>query len=384
MEFTPDGLTLDTQAEIQTLLETNEKGEISTSLDVSTSSPLGQLNRIEARAIRLLEEAIAAFVNAIDPDSASGDALLRLCALTGTIREPSSASRVEVVCDLDAGTYLAGELTAYPTGRPEDGFANLQAVTSAGGHVPVIFQATATGPVQAAANTLVIAAAVSGWHSIVSHPDATPGANVESEAALRARRNQEVAAPGSSSLEGIEADLTQNVPLIETATVYENVGDVTDGNGVPPHSIEAIVYGPDPATTDDNDQVAAQIFASVAAGIGTHGNTTRNVTDSQGQIHAISFSRPVDVDVDVDVTATVGATYAGDAELEAAIRAGALATWRPGLDAAWSAVVGWAMPLVLRVTSVSLNGTPLTDVPIAIREKAKISSVTLHTTVGVP
>ena len=88
------GLTTATQAEILASIEADERAEISEALDLSTSSPLGQLNRIVSRAVALSEESLAAVYNAIDPDSASGDALFRLRALTGTIREPAQAAEV--------------------------------------------------------------------------------------------------------------------------------------------------------------------------------------------------------------------------------------------------------------------------------------------------
>lgn len=387
MNLTSTGLSVDTQAEILATIEADERAEISDRLDLSTSSPLGQLNRLLARAFRKVQESAADLYNAIDPDSASGDALFRLGALTGTIREPATASRVTVVCNLDAGTYGIGLLIAYPSGRPADTFANIASVTSTGGATNVVFQATATGPIQATANTLQISAPVAGWNSIVSHPDATPGLAIETEAAFRARRNQEVTAPGSSSVDGIAADLTQNIPEIVTVAITENDTDATV-NLVPPHAIEVVVYGPDPATSADDQAVAAQILASKAAGIGTYGTTSKTVYDSQGQAHVVKFTRPSNVTVNVALTVEVDATsYAGDAELEAAIRAAALAAYRPGLDSAWSQFVAWSMPVagVLRVTSVALNGLgPFNAVSISTRQKAALGTVTITSVEAVP
>lgn len=385
-EFTSDGLAIDTQAEIQAELETDQRAEISTSLDLSTSAPLGQLNRLLARALRLEQEVMAAIVNMTDPDSASGDALRRIGAITGTFTEAATASRVAVPCDLDAGTYTAGTLVVNPVGRSVDKFANLETVVAPGGSVSVIFEALATGPIQAAANTLVISAAVAGWNSIGAHPDATLGSAGETEAAFRQRRNNEVEAPGSSSVDGIVADLTRNIPGIISAAITENVTDATV-DSIPAHSFEAVVFGPDPATADDDQAVADQIEASKASGVGTYGTTTKTVTDSQGQTHTISFTRPADVTIDVALTAATGPDYAGDAALEAAIRAAALAGYVPGLDAAWSQFVGWSMPVagVLRISSVALNGGgPFNDVAISTRQKAKIGDVTITSASATP
>jgi uncharacterized phage protein gp47/JayE len=383
--FDASGLTIATQAEILTEIEAAEIAEIDAGLDLSTSSPIGQINRIVARRLRLLEEALAALFAGIDPDTATGDALLRLCALTGTYREPATASRVVVTCDLDAGTYAPGSLACYPAGRPEDRFVNAEPITAPGGPVAVIFDAENTGPIAANAGTLVPVASA-GFNSITSHPDATLGSAIESEAALRLRRAAEVASPGSASVNGIAADLTRSIASIETVQIIANATDATV-DSIPPHSVEAIVYGPASPTAADNDEVATSLFSSIAAGIGTYGNTTRTVYDDEGIAHSISFTRPTDVPITVAITLVRSASgYAGDDAVKAAIAA--LSRVRPGLDASWSAVVAAAqsVPGVLRVSTVNLGAGAFVDVAITTRQIAvfETGTTTVSSSVATP
>lgn len=383
--FDASGLTIATQAEILAEIEAAEIAEIDAGLDLSTSSPIGQINRIVARRLRLLEEALAALFAGIDPDSATGDALLRLCALTGTYREPATASRVVVTCDLDAGTYAAGSLACYPAGRPEDRFVNAEEVVTAGGSEDVIFDAESTGPIVANADTLVPVASA-GFNSITTHPDATLGSAIESEAALRLRRAAEVASPGSASVNGIAADLTRSIEAIETVQIIANATDATV-DSIPPHSVEAIVYGPASPTAADNDAVAASIFSSVAAGIGTYGNTTRTVYDDEGIAHSVSFTRPTDVPITVAITLVRSASgYAGDDAVKEAIAT--LSRVRPGVDGAWAAVVAKAMsvPGVLRVSTVNLGAGAFVDVPITNRQIAvfETGTTTVSSSIATP
>jgi hypothetical protein len=383
--FDASGLTIATQAEILTEIEAAEIAEIDAGLDLSTSSPIGQINRIVARRLRLLEEALAALFAGIDPDTATGDALLRLCALTGTYREPATASRVVVTCDLDAGTYAAGSLACYPAGRPEDRFTNAEEVVTAGGSEDVIFDAETVGPIVANADTLVPVASA-GFNSITTHPDATPGSEIETEAALRLRRAAEVASPGSASVNGIAADLTRSITSIETVQIIANATDATV-DSIPPHSVEAIVYGPASPTAADNDEVATSLFSSIAAGIGTYGNTTRTVYDDEGIAHSISFTRPSDVPITVSITLVRSASgYAGDDAVKAAIAA--LSRVRPGLDASWSAVVAAAqsVPGVLRVSTVNLGAGAFVDVAITTRQIAvfETGTTTVSSSVATP
>jgi uncharacterized phage protein gp47/JayE len=386
-ELTSTGLVTRTQAEILAEIEADQRAEISEGLDQSTSSPLGQVNLLFARAIRLVEEAIEATYASIDPDGATADALERVSAITGTVREAATASRVEVVCDLDAGTYAAGTLRAAPAGRPEDTFINAAEVTSAGGNTDVVFEAEETGPILVAADTLAIASPVTGWNSIVSHPAATPGEDVETDEALRRRRVLEIERPGSSSATGIAADLSANIPEIESVTVVENDTDAT-ADSVPPHAIEVIVYGPSPATTEDDETVAAQILASKAAGIGTYGTTSVSVVDSQGQTKIVKFTRPADVACTCALVLVTDSSYVGDAEVAAHVAERAAETLVPGLDLSWDAIVSWVRELsgILRVTSVSVNGTPFGTTTITTRQIATLAEgdVSVTSATGTP
>lgn len=395
-ELTDAGLDTSTQAEILAAIEADQRAEISSRLDLSTASPWGQLNRILARAHRLLEEGLAALYMAMDPDSATGDALDRLSAITGTYRRAATKSTVTVTINVDPGTYAAGTLAAHVTGRPADRFVNAEDVTNAGGtaaDVAVVFEAERPGPVQAPADSLTIAGAVSGWNSIVTHPDADVGSDAESDADLRLRRAREVANPGSTSTSGIAADISAlagaGITAVESVTIIENDTDATV-DGIPPHSIEAIVYGPDSPTAADNLAVAKQIFESKAGGIGTYGNTSVNVTDSEGQVHSIKFTRPTTVDLTVVIAVDVQpSAYEGDTVLKEEIAKRAAEVYVPGYDAAGSQIAAWAHGVggVLRVTSVTINGgAPFGTVAIDTRTKARIqtANITVNATPATP
>lgn len=382
----PDGLQISTETEIREAIETDERAGISDGLDLSTSSPEGQRTRLTARALRLVEEGVAAIYAGIDPDGATGSLLRAICALSGVYQKPATHSRVTAVCTLNAGTYLAGTLKAAPDGRPSDLFVNLEDVTSVGGSTSVIFQAIASGDVQASANTLVISAAVSGWLAIVSNPDATRGAPAESEAALRARRTQEVELPASSSVPGIAANLVQNVDGVISAYVTENATENTV-DSIPPFSLEAVVFGPEVPTDADNDAVAAEILATKAGGPGTYGNVTRTVLDPEGRPHAIKFTRPVSEDI--DITATVhmlAADYAGDLAVQEAIAAAAAAYFVPGQDANFSQVMAWihTVPGVLYVSALNLGAGNFTNFPITSRQIARVTSTAITSIASEP
>jgi uncharacterized phage protein gp47/JayE len=360
-ELTSTGLTIRTQAEIQADLETEERANISDRLDVSTSSPFGQHNAISARALRILEEALAAIYLAMDPDSATGDALDRVAAITGSTREAATFTRsATVTVNVDAGTYAIGTLVAQVDGQPTSLFANAEAVVNAGpgaANVAVAFDATTTGPLACPLDTLVISGAVSGWNSVVDNTEGVPGSTIESDEAFRLRRESEVSNPGSASVNGIRADVLREVASVDTISIIENDTDATVDT-VPPHSIECVVFGPTSPTAQDDQDVADQIFASKSAGIGTAGTTSKTVTDTEGQDHTISFTRPTTVNLALVVTLEYEAsTYAGDQTVKDKIVAESLLNYVPGLDGSGSKIASWVHEVagVLRVTAITIN-----------------------------
>lgn len=291
---------------------------ISTTLDTDTESPLGQLVGIFARQLRQVWELAEATYSGQYPDSASGFSLTALALLTGTSRLPATKSTVECTVNVDPGTYLPGTLVAHVSGDATLRFVNVDTVTNGGGSpanvTDITFEAEETGVVRANASTLtVIAEPVSGWNSITNPADATLGTEIESDTALRLRREEELASSGSTTVDAIK-DAILDVADVIAATVLENDTNATV-DGIPAKSIEAIVRGGVDA------DIAAAILAEKPAGIqafGSEGPFT--VTDAQGNDHSIDFTRPtvvnVYLEVDLDV---VSADYAGDTAVEEAL-----------------------------------------------------------------
>lgn len=133
---------------------------------------------------------------------------------------------------------------------------------------------------------------------------ANVGRNIETDPQFRVRRENLLRISGSATLEAIRSALL-NLDNVVQAFIFENVTDFVDGNGLPPHSFEAVVAG------GDDTEVAQSIFDNKPLGIQTHRDPgpdgrTVSITDSQGFSRDIKYSRPtsiqmyVEVDIDVD------------------------------------------------------------------------------------
>lgn len=171
--------------------------------------------------------------------------------------------------------------------------------------VDVHFEAEVAGPIKAVAGTLAnIATPVSGWRTVVNLLDAAVGASVETDAHLRARRDAELAAPGNATVEAIRANILgvnqgssdPNHQPVTSCTVFYNDTDVTDADGLPPHSVEVLALG----GTDQD--IANAVWLSVGGGIQTFGNQTSTMTDSQGNPQTVYWSRPTPVNIYIVTT----------------------------------------------------------------------------------
>lgn len=387
MTFSSTGFDAPTQTEISDEIETDLRADVGDQLDLSTSAPWGQLTRRFSRGLRLVWEALEGLSGITDPDSVTGAALDRLSAITGTTREPATFSTVDADVNVDPGTYAIGTLVAFVAGRPEDRFLNTAEVVNGGGSpanvTGVPFQAETAGPVAAPSGQLTGINPVSGWNGVTNPLDAVLGRDVETDAELRVRRAQEVEAPGSTSAAGIAADISRNITEVISVYVLENDTDATV-DGIPPHAIEAVVYGPASPSSADDEEVATQILASKAAGIGTEGTTTVGLLDSQNFVKTVKFTRPTTLTPTVEIDLDAGPDYAGDTAVTDEIVAKAQEVLRPGRDVGWSNVAAWALGVqgVLRVTDVEINAASLTDLSVDARQIALISSgnVTVNST----
>lgn len=370
-----------------------QRSALDPALDTSATSPLGILNGIIGDRIAKLWDLGEAIYNGFDPDANSGAAQDAVCAITGTVREPATKSQAKrEKLDLSAGTTVpVGSIIAHednPSIRfllvgEEDVDNNVTAgdvVAASDGFYYARFEAENTGPVAALAGKLTtIVTPISGWNSATNETDAVLGRNIETSAELRLRREEELAAVGSSPVDAIRAELLKLNGMLQV-TVFENVEDTTDINGLPPHSIECLCFDGFIPDVDDND-IAQTIWGARAAGIQTYGLTSGTATDSQGNTHTMNFSRPVQQEVWLEVDVRIDSNFPalGDDEIKNAI-VNKGATLLPDNDVVLSsfypAIFGVAG--VTDVVEIRAGFTPspggTTNLVIGTRELATFSS----------
>ena len=177
----------------------------------------------------------------------------------------------------------------------------------ADGTVMVPFRCTSTGPdgnvAAGTITTITNPGSVAGITAVTNPAAFTGGRERETDEEFRDRYYASVDYAGGVNADSIRAALLQNVDGIMEAKVFENDTDDVDDYGLPPHSIEAVVYG-----GLDSD-IAQIIYKELGAGIQTTGQKVVEVITASGATKAIHFNRPHPVPVYVKV---VGLSTSGD------------------------------------------------------------------------
>jgi uncharacterized phage protein gp47/JayE len=287
-------------------------------VDTSGESLLGQLIGVFATRMAEVHEAAGVVYNSRDPRGASFAGLDAVASLTGTTRRAATKGTVTLAVNLNAGVTLPVGSIAHVDGQPSNRWVTTAAATNSGGgaaDVAVAAEAETAGAFTANASTITsIATPRTGWNSVTNSADAAPGSAAESDVALRARRERELTAGGTSPLDSIRAALAA-VSGVSSVSVDENTSDAYDfARDLPGHSVRAVVQGGTDAA------VARALWAARAAGIETQGSTSVIITDAGGFPRSVKLTRPTNVNAYATVRVVYdAATYPGDDTLKAAL-----------------------------------------------------------------
>ncbi|EOA1826172.1 baseplate J/gp47 family protein [Raoultella planticola] len=275
----------------------------------------GQMVALVALAIHDANNTAISVYRSFSPATALGDALTSNVKINGITRRAATNSTVDLLLTGTVGTTITNGSVRDTNGV----IWNLPATVVIGTDGTVIATATcsSTGSVAAVAGSVNgINTPTRGWASVTNPLAATVGVAAETDAELRVRQSQSVALASLTPFDAVDGAIA-NVEGVTRHKLFENDTETTDANGLPPHSISAIVEG------GDATEIANTIRSVKGQGVSTYGTTAVIVTDKYGNPYTIRFSRPVDVPIYVSITLKALTGYSsqvGD-EIKAAVAA---------------------------------------------------------------
>ncbi|HCJ2692828.1 TPA: baseplate J/gp47 family protein [Klebsiella pneumoniae] len=275
----------------------------------------GQMVALVVLAIHDANNTAISVYRSFSPATALGDALTSNVKINGITRRAATNSTVDLLLTGTVGTTI----TNGSVRDTNSVIWNLPATVVIGTDGTVVATATcaSTGAVAAVAGSVNgINTPTRGWASVTNPLAATVGVAAETDAELRVRQSQSVALASLTPFDAVDGAIA-NVEGVTRHKLFENDTEATDANGLPPHSISAIVEG------GDATEIANTIRSTKGQGVSTYGTTAVIVTDKYGNPYTIRFSRPIDVPVYVSITLKALTGYSSEVgdEIKAAVAA---------------------------------------------------------------
>lgn len=314
------------------------------------------------------------------PKTAVGSALDGIVKLNGIKRKAASYSTCVLTLTGIAGTNITNGVVEDDAGVKW----NLPtAVVLTGAATLVSAVCTEIGAIEAAPGTIIkIVTPTKGWTSVSNGVSAVTGAPIETNEELRQRQSISVAIPSQNMLDGTIAGIA-SVDGVKRYKVYDNDTSVTDVNGIPNHTIAAVVEGGLDA------DVALQIYLRKGPGGGTYGDVSIGYVNLDGLTTMIRFFRPIYVGALVELVIKKNTGYTS--EIKARIEK-AIETYIENLDigtdvtisgvsaAVYSVIDNWSKPAFSVVSlSIGRQGGTLAneDIAIAFNEVGEVGAITV-------
>lgn len=162
------------------------------------------------------------------------------------------------------------------------------------------------GSISVTANTITnISNSISGWDSVDNPTDGSEGGDEETDDELRERFFTSRNATAQNTVDAIYSNLLA-IDNVASVLVRENTTDDVDGDGLPAHSVNAVIRG------GNSTEIAEVLWVNKPAGIPLYGSTEVEITDSQGNTQVIKFDRPTNIPIFISITITDDGSFAED------------------------------------------------------------------------
>ena len=272
------GLTVKTLTEISDELKDDFRDIYGSDINVDQNSPDGQMINIYAQGGVDYREQLTSIYNSFDPDNAVGTTLDARVRLNNIERRGGSYTIQPIDITVSQTVSLDGlddeENDLNGTGYTiEDTAGNqyilIDSVVLTPGTVSKNFRAKEIGQIESTINTITTQVTIILGVTSVNNSSAalSVGENEETDGELRVRRSASIGINANGYLNGLQAKLL-NISGVIDAKVYENISNVTDSDGIPGHSIWAIVEG------GGNTNIGTAIYESKTDGCGMKGDAT--------------------------------------------------------------------------------------------------------------
>lgn len=315
--LTPAGLTIKRLADILEEMKTQAQSPsyFGPGIAVDDDTPMGHILGLFAIQLSKIWELSSQVYDSRDPNSADGTSLDNVSSLVGVDRLGATKTFGPVEVDGTPWTLIPqGSIVRIPDGER---FLTQDDVTLTAGTDTVDVEAENFGAIEAAANSITeIVTAIAGWTSVDNPSALATGREIETDSALRLRRESSLQVIGAGIDQAIQARVVDDVDDVSACRVISNRSTITDSYGIPPHAFMTVIY---PNPVSDETEVVRAIWETMPSGIKPYGAIEYDVTDDNGYTQRIGFSYAVGVLIYMEAVLTYDSEYGGDSDVEQAI-----------------------------------------------------------------
>jgi len=304
--ITNSGFVLKTYDDILDEQNTKAKELFGDDVDLSEFGAVGLFNQLTSKALEDTWEDFEDLYHSMFIPTAEGVNLDRVAALGGLSRRSAIKSLVDMNISGTAFEVPLGFLIQTPQGIQFETIGSGTAQTT-GTNISARAVVAGTAGVVPANSIVEIVNPVSGITDVNNPEPSSGGLEIETDYEFRQRYEDRTIAGGSSIPAILNA--LYSVDDVISARVYENDTDVTDGDGLPPHSVYCVVGG-----SALDQEIAEAIFNSKPAGIASYGSNQAYVTDDNGDVHLMKWGEPTTIYINVIVNITSNAEWVSSNE----------------------------------------------------------------------
>ena len=266
-------------------------------VEVEPESPDGQIIGLMADREADIWDQLERVNSAQYIDGASGASLDDLVGQADATRDPATFSVATLTLTGTGGTVVPQGSTVEDSSSGRLWATLAEATIGGGGSVEVNASPSDTGPIAALAGTLdTIDSPVTGWTGVTNAADAELGQDEETDASLRTKYRTTFRGGGGSSDEAIRASILKLDGGTQCIVISNRTNVEVDGQ--PAKSLQVVVQGGTDAA------IISRLWEVAPGGIEFFGSTTGTVTDDNGDIQTVKFSRFTIVPVHVQVEYT--------------------------------------------------------------------------------
>lgn len=285
MQITDNRIIIDKLEDIKLRLDVGFKKIYGQDINLNPDTPDGQMIGLFSEALHEVNQVLVYVVQMLDPYLAVGEWLDQRVAYAGLLRKQARHSTANGI------TFHGNKGVNIPKGTIiKDKKGNLwvtdsQIILGELGSAVVSITSKETGAFLIKNDDVFeLQEIILGIDRVVATQDGKVGGDEESDGELLIRFMLSHSINNNDERQGLEAYLL-NLKGVEQVKVLENYTSQTDINGVPAHSLNAIVLG------GEDDEIAEAILRKKIGGCGLYGNTIKKVK-FLGLDREVKFDRP--------------------------------------------------------------------------------------------